>query len=119
MSPQLGPPVTETRVARVIVFELHGEFDLSNVAPVDIQLDAAIRRGDLAIVVDLRDAGFINSTLVNALFRACRHLHRLDGRLAVVTSDPHARKVLELTALDQAAPICDTIEGAVLACTRE
>jgi anti-anti-sigma factor len=118
MSAHFRRPVTETRVARAIVVALHGEFDLSNGAPVDIQLDAAIHAGELAIVVDLRDADLVNSTVINALFRACRQLHRRGGRLAIVATDRHARKVLELTAVDQAASVHETIEEAVAACSR-
>jgi anti-anti-sigma factor len=109
-------PVTETTVAGVNVVALHGEFDMSNVAPVDVQIEAAVGRGARAMVVDLRDATFVNSTLVNALFRACRLLHRMGGKLAIVATDQHTRKVLELMAVDQAVPVYDAFDEAVVAC---
>jgi anti-sigma B factor antagonist len=118
MSARFRRPVTVTTISHASVFALHGEFDLSNVGPVAIELDAAVRRGDTAIVVDLTDAGFINTTLINALFQACAQLRQRGGHLAIVTTDAHARRVMELTALDQAATVYDTVEDAALASTR-
>jgi anti-sigma B factor antagonist len=111
-------PVTVTTIADATVFALHGEFDLSNIGPVAIQLDEAIRRGDPAIVVDLTDVRFVNTSLINALFQACRQLGQRGAQLAIVARDAHARKVMQLTALDQAAMVCETADDAALASMR-
>ena len=113
MTRRFKRPVTIATVSGASVIELHGEFDLSNVAPVALHLDAAIRAGAGSVIVDLSDARFVNSTLVNALFQACRQIHQTGGKLALVTGDAQARKVIELTALDQAAGVYGAVEDAV------
>jgi anti-anti-sigma regulatory factor len=68
-------------------------------------LRTAIAAGDLRVVVDLGERADASSDVLTSLNRAAKHLRRLGGSLAVVTSQPSLRHLFELTLLSQAFPV--------------
>jgi len=64
-------------------------------------LRAAIRTGDIGVIVDLGERGDASSELLTVLHRTARHLRTLGGRLAVVSTKPELRRLFDLTLLSQ------------------
>jgi anti-anti-sigma factor len=90
------------------VVRLHGEVDLSNAGDVERQLvDAA--RGIDALVVDLADVGYIDSSGFGMLERLA---HQVTLRIVVPNTAVVAR-AFSVTGLDQVVPVYATVELAL------
>ena len=100
---------------RIYGVRLVGELEADELAAFEIETGAAIRRGDLAVVVDLRGTAFVASDVVNAMFRVCRLLRPVGGAMAIVCTDPTALRVIEVTGLAQAVPVFAELDEAVQA----
>lgn len=96
------------------MIELHESPTISPNAPVLIRcgegdaaegvsqcIDLAIGMGSTIVVVDLGDGRGTCSALLAVLLRAGRRLRERGGRLAVASSDPGLRRLLERTLLSQ------------------
>jgi anti-anti-sigma factor len=84
-------------VARVAVT---GELDISTVPALEQHLGSYQADGVGAIVLDLRDLSFVDSSGLHAFLRA-RHVAEENGhKLLLVGAPPSARRVFELTELD-------------------
>jgi anti-anti-sigma factor len=109
---------TETwRLDGVRIVALHGEHDLSNVASLRGELDAAIAASS-AIVIDLTDAEFVDSTILQALLESHQAAHDHDLRFAVVTpAAGFTRRVFDLVGLGAVVAMYPTRAAAVAAVT--
>jgi anti-anti-sigma factor len=85
--------VDELEVDGIPVLSVHGELDIGSAARLCALIDAARRRWIRALVVDLSDTGFCDSTGLRALAGAHRELAVQRARMAVVVppSGPVAR----------------------------
>ena len=89
------------------LLEVTGDLDVSNASSfVEELYEAAAVRG-ARIVVDLCDADFIDSTVLNALFGVRAKLLAADGRLAIVCTKDHLYRVLEAAGIDGVYPVVD------------
>ena len=74
-----------------------------------VELAQALRTatvgGDVRVVVDMGERTDATSDVLSLLYRTARHLRRLGGSLAVVTSQPDVRRLLDVTLLSQAFPV--------------
>jgi anti-anti-sigma factor len=77
---------------------LAGELDMATVPILDHQLTASERDG--AIVLDLRDLGFIDSSGLHALVRAYGRSEQNGHRLLVVGANPIVRRLCEVTGTE-------------------
>jgi anti-sigma B factor antagonist len=100
---------------RIQAVRIDGELESEALVALEVEIEAAIWRGDLGVVVDLRGATFVGSDIVNALFRVCRMLRPAGGALAIVCTEPTALRVIEVTGLAQAVPVCGELDDAVRA----
>ena len=98
---------------RVYAVRLDGELEGDDLAAFEIDVESAIRRGDLAVVVDLRDVEFVASNVINAMFRVCRKLRQIGGAMAIVCTDPSALRIVEVTGLAEAIAVCEDVDAAV------
>ena len=69
--------------------------------------------GGTAIVVDLTDATFIDSTMLRVLLNVSKRLRPGGGELLVVCSEHNIRKIFEITLLDRVFTIFDSREAAL------
>ncbi|MEO5633713.1 STAS domain-containing protein [Gaiella sp.] len=85
----------------VIVITVRGEADL-NEAPIlrDALSDAIASRAQ-AIVVDMSGVTFIDSMMLGVLLGASRAAGPQGIDLRIVVTDPHVRRMFELTLLDR------------------
>lgn len=80
---------------------LVGEFDLSEVDCFRACVDGAVESNDGAVVIDLGDVTFIDSTAISALLDLRRRLDAEGRRLVFEKVSPSAGRVFELTGLTE------------------
>ena len=106
MSHQCGIDVE--RVDGSCVVRLRGEIDLSNAADVEAQLlDAA--RGITALVVDLAEVGYIDSSGFGMLERIAHHA----PLRIVVPSTAVVARAFAVTGIDQIVAVYPSVERAL------
>lgn len=64
-------------------------------------LRAAMRWGDIGVIIDLGDRDDASSELLSVIHRANRQLRALGGRLAVISRRPELRRLFDVTLLSQ------------------
>jgi anti-sigma B factor antagonist len=64
-----------------------------------------IQEGDRLIVVDLSEAGFIDSTAIGVLVGALKRLSEAGGFLAVVCANDNVRSIFEIVGLENVIPL--------------
>ena len=79
---------------------LRGELDLGTVQILEIALAPIETDGFSAIVLDLRELGFIDSSGLHAVFRAAQRAEASGKRLILMGARPSARRVFELTGTE-------------------
>ncbi len=104
---------TEQIDGETYVISLAGEVDLYTAPELKQQLLEVTEEGAGAVVVDLSDTTFIDSTTLGVLVGAVKRLRTTDGRLSLVCSDRNISKVFEITGLDRVFEIYPTREGAL------
>lgn len=79
---------------------LSGELDMATVPILEDQFADLEQNGAKAIVLDLRDLGFIDSSGLHALVRAHRRSETNGHRLLLVGANPTARRLCEMTGTE-------------------
>lgn len=92
-----------------------GEVDLYVAPELKQQLLELVERGATAVIVDLSDVTFVDSTALGVLIGTVRRLRANDGQLSVVCRDPNVGRTFELTGLDRVFAIHATREQAIAA----
>jgi anti-sigma B factor antagonist len=91
---------------------VRGEVDIETAPEVTAALDAAIRETSGALVVDLSDVAFLDSSGVNVLLRARAVLGREERVLVVVCPPGAARRVFEVAGIADLLELYDSREQA-------
>jgi anti-sigma B factor antagonist len=78
----------------------------------------SIEAGGRRLVVDLSDAGFIDSTGIGVLAGALKRLHECGGSLVVVCTHENVRSIFELVGLDDLIPLHQSRDDAISALAR-
>lgn len=100
----------------VLVAQLVGEIDLSNVDDVRALLIARVAQDTGALVLDLTDTTYLDSTGVRLLFELTQRLHARRRQLRIVVTDEAlVRRVILLTKLDDQVPIDQSVDEAIAA----
>lgn len=74
-----------------------------------------IEAGDRQLIIDLSDAGFIDSTAIGVLVGALKRLREADGSLAVICANDNVRGIFEIVGLETVIPLHDSYEAALAA----
>jgi anti-sigma B factor antagonist len=72
-----------------------------------------IEMGVRLIVIDLSDAGFIDSTAIGVLVGALKRLREAGGSLAVICANENIRGIFEIVGLESVIPLHRTREEAL------
>lgn len=101
--------VTETSPAPGrAVFAVAGELDLATCGPLASALDDALRRAPApAILVDLSELEFCDSSGLTTLLRAVRQAEMRRIELALTRPPEPAWRTFELSALDEVLPFVE------------
>jgi anti-sigma B factor antagonist len=92
-----------------------GELDQGTAPELRSVLSGALGDASGAVLVDLSDCKFIDSTGLSLLVEAKRMLADEQRRFGVCCPDPDVRRLLELTGIGEAVGLFDTRDEAVAA----
>jgi anti-sigma B factor antagonist len=98
---------------RTHVITVSGEIHVSTAPEFQRRLDTAISRGKTAVVLDLSETEFIDSTGLSVLLNGLRRVTRQRGRMALVCTNPTVMRLFEITRLDTTFDIHQTLEDAL------
>ena len=100
----------------VLIATVDGEIDSSNAAEFRLALSERLPSASSALVLDLSEVTYLDSSGIHLLFELGRRLaaRRQALRLVVPDSSP-MRRVLELCAVDAVAPMYPEIESSLRA----
>ena len=88
-----------------------GELD-AYAAP-DLAAAFAALTGSRSVVADLTRATFLDSTALGEIVRAARAREELGAGLRIVLPEGPARRIFEMTQLDRALPVAETLTAAI------
>lgn len=97
---QLG--LTTRQEAGATVVAVTGELDILTAPRLTTRLDDVIRRDRRDVVIDLSQAGFIDSLGLHTLLNVQRRLARQSRSFAVICGEGPVRHAIELTRLGEA-----------------
>ena len=106
----------ETVGEGVSVVSVSGELDQATANDLRQPLMETISAGSHAVMIDLTDCSFIDSTGLGVIVEAWKLLQQRDGQKAALTiccAGPEVRRLLEVTGLDQAIMIRETRDEAI------
>ena len=104
----------------VRALSITGELDQATAEGLREPLNGAINDGARAVMVDMSQCGFIDSTGLGVIVEAWKSLQERNGAsasFAICCAEPEVKRLLEVTGLDQAIAIRETREEAVAALT--
>jgi anti-sigma B factor antagonist len=97
------------------VVAVRGDIDLYSAPDLRECLDELIAAGKTRVLVDLREASFIDSTTLGVLVGAIKRLRIHGGQLALACDDPSILRVFAITGLDEVIGVHPTREAGVAA----
>ena len=90
-----------------------GELDVHTAPALQAELNPRSQQPGAALVVDLTDVGFIDSTGLGVLVTTLKHVREAGGTLDVVVTSRRVLKVFALTGLDVVIPLHSTLDEAL------
>ncbi|MEA2449729.1 MAG: anti-sigma factor antagonist [Thermoleophilaceae bacterium] len=97
--------VTTERVNKITVLAVHGAADLATVPDFAAHLWRAVDAGEECILIDLAEAVFIDSRMVELLLQAAERVRRQEGQLAICCAGEEIRQVLDLCGVTRVLPV--------------
>jgi anti-sigma B factor antagonist len=85
----------------VAVVTVFGQADLHTAPELRAAISEAIDGGAVALVIDLSEATFIDSMTLGVLLGALKQVRPEGGSVSIVCTDPHIRRIFEITLLDR------------------
>ncbi|CAA9266010.1 MAG: Anti-sigma factor antagonist BldG [uncultured Acidimicrobiales bacterium] len=104
--------VDDSRPPHVVV-AVRGEVDIATAPKLREKLVELANQGAQQVVVDLDGVEFLDSTGLGVLIGGMKRLRGLDGDLTLVCTQPRILKVFEITGLNRAFIIHETVGAAV------
>jgi len=89
------------------VLSLTGEIDLYTAPTLQSELMAALRPGQVWLIVDMAGVEFCDSTGINVLLAAHRHAREHGGELQLARPGTATRRVLQVTGLESVFTVLD------------
>jgi anti-sigma B factor antagonist len=104
----------------VLVFTLSGIVDAAAIPGISTELRTQMEPARSALVINMAAVTFLDSSGIGMLFDLATRLGRRRQRYAIVApSDQPIRSVLGLAGLDQAVPIVESVDVALIEVGRE
>src|SRR4051794_2977164 len=95
-----------------VLMHLSGELDMFISPSLSARFHQLAEDGTHDVVVDLSDARFIDTTVLETFVTAQAELQSHKHALAVVADHPYARKTFELTGLEDTLQVCGSRDEA-------
>jgi anti-anti-sigma factor len=97
----------------IFVAHLAGEIDMSNAESLTKTIGRAVSNQAVGMVVDLSEVTYLDSAGIRLVFELARRLGRRGQRITLVVAErARLQRVLELTDVAAAMPVCRTVEQA-------
>jgi anti-sigma B factor antagonist len=96
-----------------MVMELGGELDMFISPGLARRFHELAEDGTRDVVVDLSDAHFIDTTVLETFVTAQQELQSHKHSLAVIADAPYARRTFELTGLNEVLCVCGSRDEAL------
>ena len=97
----------------VYVIVVAGELDLHTVPQLEELLDTTLDATPTAVVVDLLELTFLDSTALALLVASARRLRTRGGRLILATDSIATRRIFEITGLGRELELTTSLKAAV------
>jgi len=102
------------------LLEVNGELDLSTAARLEGPLEEAVASPSAAVLIDLSDCTFIDSTGIALVVRAWQRVDATagnggEGGLVLCCQNEQVRRVLEVTGLEHSLRVFPTRDEAIAA----
>jgi anti-sigma B factor antagonist len=114
---QMVPEATfkhrEESMAGGVLMELGGELDMFISPALAARFHELAEGGEQDVVVDLNEARFIDTHVLETFVNAQQELQAHHHALAVVADNPYARRTIELTGLDETLRISRSRDEAL------
>ena len=91
----------ETAASGTHVIHVSGEIHVSTAPRFSQRLQQSIDSGNRRIVLDLTNVEFIDSTGLSVLLNGLRRVTQLQGRMALVCTNPTVLRLFQITSLDE------------------
>ncbi len=112
--------VSVVQHGEMVVVGIDGEIDRSNVDQITVALLEAVPNLAKALVLDLSETAYIDSSGVQLLFELGSRLRKRQQQLrAVVPEGANIARLLSVVALDRTIPCHPTLDEALAATRRE
>src|SRR4051794_11336503 len=98
-----------------VLMHLAGELDMFISASLAARFHQLAEDGTHDVVVDLSDARFIDTTVLETFVTAQAELQSHKHSLAVIAGQPYTRRTFELTGLDETLRVCGSRDEAFAA----
>jgi anti-sigma B factor antagonist len=95
-----------------VVLQVAGEIDMASAPQLRQRVVALVTGGVSALVLDLSNIGFCDSTGLGVIVAAVKRLRTNGGDLRVVTNDERLLALFEITRLDQVFEVFPDIDAA-------
>ncbi len=95
------------------VISVRGEIHATTAPEFSQHLTSAIESGKTALVVDLSEVEFIDSTGLSVLLNGLRRVHQLRGHMALACANPTVLRLFQITKLDATFEIFDDRASAI------
>jgi anti-sigma B factor antagonist len=104
----------------VRLLAIQGELDLSTASKLEGPLEEAVAAADAAVLIDLADCQFIDSTGIALIVRAWQRVDAAAGNggkggLVLCCQNEQVRRVLEVTGLEHSLRVFETRDAALAA----
>ena len=95
------------------VVRASGDIDLTTAPRLREQLVKLVVGGQPRVILDLQAVDFVDSTGLGVIVGMLKRTRSQGGDLRLVSTRNGLRKILEMTALDQALPLAATVQEAL------
>lgn len=102
-------------VRSIAVVPMPAEIDIANASRLAAELDAAIKPGVKALIIDMTRTTFCDSLGLRVIARTHRRAQADGVDLRLVTASAQVLRILAVTGLDTAVPVYPQLEQALRA----
>jgi len=104
--------ITEKTQNDIVIFAVDGRIDSEGAVDLDMALHAALEGGHNKLILDMKDAQYINSAGLRTLADVLTTSQAADGNLYLVGLNPKIKRVLQIVGFDNFFKMYDDVASA-------